>query len=617
MANSSKRLQKEITDILKAPPTWCSASVVGDNLHKWKASVVGPEGSPFEKGSFDIDIDIPNDYPFKPPALKFTTKIYHPNIKSDGSVCSELLSQSWSPQLKIYDVLVTIRALLNEPNPDNPLEVEIAQQFKSDRNAFNKTAKEWTKKYAKFTIVMNINTNTLVNDNSQKQQQKTTTITTTDQLADSKIDVDDFILDILNIPSSSSKSSDSSTNENDRNQSYKSTTNLDSTDPSINNSKDTSSSSTLSSLYSKYFGSDSVVKLKDLPTPTKTETPSPIVSKYKPPISPTGDGDDDDDGGFKTPLTHRSDLSTPYKGGGGGDTSTKSNTSTLSSDYYYSPFTNSHNSSSFISDNNNTSIDDQDIDTPKKNIFKDTINQLDEDGGDDEFINSITPSHLNHSNSNNNKFVNINNNSSLLSITNKRENTNIEEKPEINSINNNNNNNNLKNISNSSKKKKRLNYDLISGKENNRPIKLSKSFLTPKKSLTCSSIQNHQLSPPRKQNNNSTNFSKSNTTSNFEQNGVNSTSRDNNENISRVLDFTDDVMEDNHNKGKDNNNNIINNDTIYCPICQSIPTNPHSSVCGHICCFECWCQWLSLKLECPICKERARVKLIKPVVTTL
>eukprot|EP01133_Synstelium_polycarpum_P007310 gene7310-8507_t len=148
-STSMKRLQKEFSDIAKAPPTWCSASVVGDNLHKWRVNVSGPEGSPFEKGNFEIELDIPMDYPFKPPALKFTTKIYHPNIKSDGNVCSELLSQNWSPQLKIQDVLVQIRALLIEPNPDNPLEADIAQQFKTDRNAFNKTAKEWTKKYAK------------------------------------------------------------------------------------------------------------------------------------------------------------------------------------------------------------------------------------------------------------------------------------------------------------------------------------------------------------------------------------------------------------------------------------------------------------------------------------
>jgi ubiquitin-conjugating enzyme E2 D/E len=48
----------------------------------------------------------------------------------------------------MQQVLLTIRTLLEEPNLENPLEAEIAQQYKSDKNAFIKTAKEWTKKYA-------------------------------------------------------------------------------------------------------------------------------------------------------------------------------------------------------------------------------------------------------------------------------------------------------------------------------------------------------------------------------------------------------------------------------------------------------------------------------------
>lgn len=42
-----------------------------------------------------------------------------------------------------------MRTLLKEPNVDNPLEADIAQQLKNHPNDFAKTAKEWTKKYAK------------------------------------------------------------------------------------------------------------------------------------------------------------------------------------------------------------------------------------------------------------------------------------------------------------------------------------------------------------------------------------------------------------------------------------------------------------------------------------
>jgi len=146
---ASKRLQKELQDFQKSPPEFAKAEIAGDNLYKWKVNLIGPEKSPYEKGKFVIEMDIPQEYPFKPPKLKFLTKTYHPNIKSDGSMCTEVLADGWSPQLKIYDVLITVRAIMTDPNPENPLEAEIAQQFKNDRNAFNKTAKEWTKKYAK------------------------------------------------------------------------------------------------------------------------------------------------------------------------------------------------------------------------------------------------------------------------------------------------------------------------------------------------------------------------------------------------------------------------------------------------------------------------------------
>merc|ERR1711991_147668 len=109
---------------------------------------MGPDGTPYEGGLFFLDIAFPKDYPFQPPKVSFRTKIYHCNINSSGSICLDILKDQWSPALSISRVLLSITSLLNEPNPDDPLVGNIAQQYRSDRKAHDAVAREWTRKYA-------------------------------------------------------------------------------------------------------------------------------------------------------------------------------------------------------------------------------------------------------------------------------------------------------------------------------------------------------------------------------------------------------------------------------------------------------------------------------------
>ena len=109
---------------------------------------MGPADSPFQGGVFFLNVNFPTDYPFKPPKITFTNRIYHPNINSNGSICLDILKDQWSPALTISKVLLSISSLLTDANPDDPLVPEIANIYKSDRAKYENTAKEWTKKYA-------------------------------------------------------------------------------------------------------------------------------------------------------------------------------------------------------------------------------------------------------------------------------------------------------------------------------------------------------------------------------------------------------------------------------------------------------------------------------------
>ena len=118
-------------------------------LHtRLQATIMGPSDSPYSGGVFFINIHFPPDYPFKPPKVSFKTKVYHPNVNSQGSICLDILKEQWSPALTISKVLLSICSLLTDPNPDDPLVPEIANVYKTDHTRYKETAMEWTRKYA-------------------------------------------------------------------------------------------------------------------------------------------------------------------------------------------------------------------------------------------------------------------------------------------------------------------------------------------------------------------------------------------------------------------------------------------------------------------------------------
>lgn len=152
--STPKRLATDIKNLSscanKADVSGTIGSVkINDNMYgPHYVELIGPKDTPYQDGMFQLSISIPTEYPFKSPYIKFLTPIYHPNIDSTGSICIDILKDQWTPALTLEKVILCISVLLNTPNPDDPLMPEIANQYKKNREQYNKIASEYVKKYA-------------------------------------------------------------------------------------------------------------------------------------------------------------------------------------------------------------------------------------------------------------------------------------------------------------------------------------------------------------------------------------------------------------------------------------------------------------------------------------
>lgn len=143
------RLKNELIELQNNPPTNCSAGIIEDDIYNWQATILGPEGSPYEGGIFYLQILFSTEYPFKPPKISFITKIYHCNINSNGNICLDILKDQWSPALTISKVLLSICSLMDDQNPNDPLMIDIANLYINNKEEFLNMARTYTHQYAR------------------------------------------------------------------------------------------------------------------------------------------------------------------------------------------------------------------------------------------------------------------------------------------------------------------------------------------------------------------------------------------------------------------------------------------------------------------------------------
>ncbi|KAF9517185.1 hypothetical protein BS47DRAFT_1371433 [Hydnum rufescens UP504] len=125
-----RRVNKEIADCKADKDSFITVDLVGDSPFHLVGSFPGPEDTPYAGGQYNVDIVIPDAYPFQPPKMKFITKVYHPNISSaSGAICLDILKDAC-------------------PEPSDPQDAEVAKHYMASHTSFDETARYWAEIYA-------------------------------------------------------------------------------------------------------------------------------------------------------------------------------------------------------------------------------------------------------------------------------------------------------------------------------------------------------------------------------------------------------------------------------------------------------------------------------------
>ena len=134
------------------------------------AVIIGPTDTPFEDGTFRLVMHFEEQYPNKPPGVKFISQMFHPNVYGTGELCLDILQNRWSPTYDVAAILTSIqrsvplvdhcniqelgisqtnaimRSLLNDPNTSSPANVEASNLYKDNRREYTKRVRESVEK---------------------------------------------------------------------------------------------------------------------------------------------------------------------------------------------------------------------------------------------------------------------------------------------------------------------------------------------------------------------------------------------------------------------------------------------------------------------------------------
>ena len=124
-----------------------------DNYYRWRVSIIGAKDSSYKSGLFYMEYTFSNDYPEKPPIIRFLNPIYHPNVNSRndpelGLIQPNVINKWWESLNNIIELTSKIFTFFYFQYPDYAFDIERAKEYKENRALFEAKVKYFTKKYS-------------------------------------------------------------------------------------------------------------------------------------------------------------------------------------------------------------------------------------------------------------------------------------------------------------------------------------------------------------------------------------------------------------------------------------------------------------------------------------
>jgi len=130
------RLKHELKEIANNPNEGIRLNIDESDTRNWRGEIDGPEGTAYHNFVLRLKIRLSDNYPFTPPTVTFEHPVYHPNVGSGGNICLDILNSQWSPTYNLFKTMLSVCALLSDPNPKSPLNSEAAKNWENNRDKY-------------------------------------------------------------------------------------------------------------------------------------------------------------------------------------------------------------------------------------------------------------------------------------------------------------------------------------------------------------------------------------------------------------------------------------------------------------------------------------------------